>query len=85
MTIASNDNRKIRCRMLGHEVSFGYCRQGSGELPCRAVFDCWFEIFEVEQFLRKYYTDDQIAKILTPPQPKMASLLDLIRKAQSSQ
>jgi len=25
----------LRCRRLGHEVTFGYCRQETGGKPCR--------------------------------------------------
>ncbi|OPZ99531.1 MAG: hypothetical protein BWY71_00959 [Planctomycetes bacterium ADurb.Bin412] len=82
MTIERHDIRKIRCRMLGHEVPFGYCRQGCGELPCRKIFDCWFEVFPVEEFMREHYSREQIEKILSPPPDKVTTLIDLIQRAQ---
>lgn len=84
MAIDDHDKRTIRCRRLGHELTFGYCRRPGGELPCSKIFDCWFEIFDVEGFIRQHYPEDQIQQILAPPQPKMASLLDLIQQAQKN-
>ena len=82
MTIEQHDHRKIRCRMLGHEITFAYCREPGAELPCRKIFDCWFERFDIENFIRRHYPQDQIEKILTPTQPKITSLVDLIEQAQ---
>ena len=84
MSINEHDQRLIRCRMLGHDLNFGYCREGVGELPCRRIFDCWFEQFDVESFMREHYTKEQIEKILTPPKPKMASLIELIQQANKN-
>ena len=82
MSIDEHDGRKLRCRMLGHEVDFAYCRAPGAELPCRKILDCWFETFDVEAFLREHYSEEQIAQILAPPAPKIASLVDLIQQAQ---
>ena len=70
--------------MLGHEVDFGYCRQGSGVLPCRKVFDCWFETFAVEDFIGAHYSEDQIQQILAPAKPKLTTILELIQQAQQN-
>ncbi len=82
MCIDENDNRKIRCRMLGHEVQFGYCRQGADGVPCRKIFDCWFEIFDITQFMQQHYSAEQIKQIVAPPKPKMLTLVELIQQAQ---
>ena len=84
MTIDEHDKRCIRCRMLGHEVDFSYCRQAGGELPCRKILDCWFERFDVEEFIRRHYTPKQIDDILQAPKPKLTSLIDLIQQAQKT-
>ena len=84
MSIEQHDNRVIRCRMLGHELSFKYCRQGGHSLPCRNILNCWFEIFDIEHFLRQHYNDAQIKQILAPPKPKLTSLIDLIEQAQKN-
>jgi hypothetical protein len=84
MGIEEHDGRKIRCRMLGHELTFGYCRQPGRDLPCAKIFDCWFETFNVEDFMREHYPKEQIQQILAPPKPKMTSLLELIQQAQKN-
>jgi len=83
MSIDEHDKRRIRCRMLGHEVGFCYCRQVSGDQLCRKILDCWFEIFDVRQFLEDNYSPEQIEHLLEPPKPKVTSILELIREAQS--
>ena len=83
MSINEHDDRKLRCRMLGHEVAFAYCRAPGTNLPCRKILDCWFETFDVQSFLREHFSQEQIAQILTPPAPKIASLVDLIQQAQN--
>ena len=74
--------------MLGHEVKFGYCRQSGGSegdtLPCRKIFDCWFEIFDIESFMREHYSEAEIAEVLSPQKDKMVSLMELIRRAQEN-
>lgn len=82
--IQQYDRRTVRCRMLGHELPFEYCRKGQGGIPCQKVLDCWHEILAIEDFIREFYTPEQIEEILKPVKPKMASLLDLIQKAKES-
>ena len=84
MCIDKHDKLKIRCRMLGHEVTFSYCRQPGGQLPCRKILDCWFETFDVEKFLRQHYSPEDIQSILTPSKPKLTSIVDLIEQARKN-
>jgi hypothetical protein len=70
--------------MLGHEIKFAYCRQGASAQPCRKIFDCWFETFDIKQFMREQFTDEQIKAILAPPKPKTTSLIELIQQAQKN-
>lgn len=83
--IGCHDHRQRRCPMLGHEVPFSYCRQPASDLPCRKVFDCWWQRFDVEGFIRAHYGDEDIEKILAPRQDKTVSLLELIQKARQAQ
>jgi hypothetical protein len=83
MDIAAHDQRATYCRRLGHTLPFKYCRGIDGELPCRLVPDCWYTQFDAGAWLAEHYTPEQIAKVLTPPQPKIATILDLIEKARS--
>jgi len=68
--------------MLGHEVAFIYCRAPGNEIPCRKVYDCWWEFFDVASFMKKHYDEATINKITAPPPPKTATLLDLIEQAK---
>jgi hypothetical protein len=77
-----DDNEKIYCRMLGHDVTFSYCRNTTSSQPCRKIFDCWFERFDIDKFMRENYSEQQIKEILEPPMPKMVFLAELIKKSQ---
>lgn len=84
MNIEKFDDKKMYCRMLGHEIGFGYCRLGGSGQACRKVFDCWFETFDIGGFMREHFTEEDIKAILAPPKPKMASLIEMIQEAQKS-
>jgi len=75
-----------RCRRLGQEVRFGYCRQESGGSPCRLVLDCWWERFDVRAFLQAHLSREAMAQVeraaVTPPPSKMLSLLNLVQQAK---
>ncbi len=82
MPITDHDCRVRRCPMLGHEVAFSYCRQPAADLPCRKVFDCWWETFDIEAFIRTHFAPEQVERIAQPRQDKMASLVELIERAR---
>jgi hypothetical protein len=67
------------CRMLGHPVSFAYCRAGTGPLPCRRIADCWFERLPIEDFLRRTCTPQELAGIFAPRPGKLASILQIVQ------
>ena len=68
--------------MLGHDISFSYCRAPGSPDPCRRIFDCWWEAFDVIEFVRTHYGEEGIRKISNPKKDKMLSLLELIEKAR---
>lgn len=76
----------LRCRRLGHEINFGYCRRESGGQPCRLILDCWWEQFDVRTFLQAHLSEEDMRKIersdTTPPPAKLFSLLDQIQQAK---
>ena len=82
--ITANDDRSRRCPMLGHDLSFAYCRAPGRDLPCGRIFDCWWEMFDVEAFVRAHYGEDDIQKILAPRQDKTLSIIELIAKARQA-
>jgi len=75
-----------RCRRLGQEVAFGYCRQETRGKPCRLILDCWWERFDVRTFLKAHLSPDVMAEVeragVSAPPPKVLSLLDMIRQAK---
>ncbi len=74
---------QIRCRKLGHQISFDYCRKESSPLPCPKTLDCWHEYFFVEDFFKKKLTAKQWEESFAHPiKPKTDTLLDLIENAQ---
>ena len=73
-----------RCPMLGHEVNFSYCREPGQEVPCRKIFDCWFEKMDIQSFVAKHYSDEIQRAILQPPKQKMHSLFEIIEEARKN-
>ncbi len=53
----------LRCRRLGHEVTFGYCRRETGGKPCRLILDCWWEQFDVRSFLQAHLSKEDMAQV----------------------
>ena len=81
--IPPEDEFKIRCRKLGHQIFFSYCRSENNGLPCLKTLDCWYVFFPVEEYLRGQLTPDEWGDAFTNPQkPKVLSLVELIEQAQ---
>lgn len=82
----THDRKLVRCRRLGHEVPFGYCRVENGREPCRLILDCWWEQFDVRAFLRENLSEEEMAKVekaaAAPPPSKAAGLVEIIRQAR---
>ncbi|MDY6881908.1 MAG: hypothetical protein V2J25_15605 [Desulfatiglans sp.] len=77
------DDFTIRCPRLGHQITFSYCRSETLGLPCSKILDCWFEHFQVEDWLRKdMSTEDWEKTFQRDPKPKITSLLELIEQAK---
>ena len=77
----------VRCRRLGHEIHFGYCRREAAGKPCRMIFDCWWESFDVRGFLRAHLFQEMLSNVeeaaSLPACPKLVSLLELIERAKA--
>lgn len=75
-----------RCRRLGHEVTFEYCRQESYGKPCRLILDCWWERFDVRTFLREHLPHEAAVQIentaASEPSSKVLTLLELVQQAR---
>ncbi|MBW1851829.1 MAG: hypothetical protein JRJ15_10425 [Deltaproteobacteria bacterium] len=82
-TIPPGDDQNIRCPRLGHQISFSYCLSENRDLPCFKILDCWYNHFQVEEFLKDKLTSEQWVKIFgSPPKPKLISLVELIEQAK---
>ncbi len=69
---------EIRCPRLGGEVTFGYCMQERGDLPCPRVINCWQGYFPVESFLKEKLTPQEWDRCFNrPPENKIATILDI--------
>ena len=83
--IEKYDSLEIRCRLLGHQVPFGYCRSSNQDLPCRKIMDCWWKRVEIEPYLRENFTPEELNRsVFAQPKTKIASLIELIEKAKKN-
>ena len=82
--ISDYDNLEKRCPLLGHQIKFQYCRSVNLGLPCKKIMDCWFQNLPIENFLKKYFSKEELETIFKPQKPKITSLIELINQAQSS-
>jgi hypothetical protein len=81
--IEKYDSLEIRCRLLGHQVTFQYCRSCNENLPCRRIMDCWWQRIDIETYLAEHFTQEELNhSVFAEPKPKIASLIDLIEKAK---
>ena len=73
-----------RCPRLGNAVPFNYCEIcGDDEQPCFKILDCWWEHFDVVQYLKDHLPEDQFSRLMEArPKPKVASLVELIEQAR---
>ena len=79
------DEFQIRCPRLGHQISFSYCRVENNGLPCFKTLDCWYQYFQVEDFLKKELSEEEFKKISRKQvKPKVLSLLEMIEQAKKS-
>ncbi len=82
-SVPPDDDFKIRCRKLGHQIHFSYCRRESSGLPCFKILDCWYPYFPIEALLRGELTEEEWQDVFEKPrQPKILSLVELIEQAQ---
>jgi hypothetical protein len=75
-----------RCPRLGGDVPFAYCRtSGEDHSPCLKVMDCWWERFDVVAYLKTRLSVEAFDGLAArrPPTDKVASLVELIRRAQA--
>ncbi len=81
------DSPQRRCPRLGSKVGFSYCLSAGDEgFPCWKIFDCWWEIFDVEAYLREHLSAEAFAqlrqKAASPPKNKVASIIEIAEQAK---
>ncbi|KPA16823.1 hypothetical protein MHK_003009 [Candidatus Magnetomorum sp. HK-1] len=82
--INQHDQLTQRCKRLGSEVSFEYCRvHAEPNNVCGSIIQCWWERFDVFSFLNENLPEDQF-KALHQPQykPKVTRIMEIIEQAQ---
>jgi hypothetical protein len=82
---AGNDHLERRCPGLGGIVPFKYCRESGDEgQPCWKVFDCWWERFDIQEYLRLNLSEEGFNRLIeSKPAPKITSLIELIEQAKA--
>ena len=79
-----HDDKLIRCPKLGDEMTFAYCLQESGELPCARIVRCWSPFFDVESFIQQKMTPEQWDCFINSRHPdKVTSLIEMIEAAKA--
>jgi len=76
------DKQEGYCKMLGHFLTFDYCRSSNKGLPCSKVLDCWFQQFPIEKFIQDNFSSDEQKKIFEPPKTKILTLTEILEQAQ---
>jgi hypothetical protein len=76
------DKQEGYCKILGHFLTFDYCRSSNKSLPCAKVLDCWFRQFPVEKYIAENYSPEEHAKMFEPPKSKVLSLTEILEQAQ---
>jgi len=80
--VTQYDTKEGYCKMLGHFLTFDYCRSSNEGLPCSKVLDCWFQHFAIQEFMDNNYSAEEQKKIFSPPKPKILSLTEILEQAQ---
>ena len=82
MPIDTHDARSRRCPMLGHDVTFAYCRAPGSDTPCRKILDCWWETFDIVAWVRETFGEEMPARLQAPPPDKPLTLFELMEQAK---
>ena len=78
----SFDDQRTRCPQLGHQVPFSYCRALAEGMPCRRIIDCWSGRVDIHGYLKRMCSPQEIARIMSPPKPKLLQIIELARAAR---
>ena len=77
------DHKLTRCPKLGDEMTFAYCRQEAGDLPCARIIQCWFMFFDAAAWLQENLTPEKWERFTcAQPKDKVTHLIEIIEKAK---
>jgi len=86
VALSDNDGRVLRCRRLGHSVTFHYCRTQEADSLCPRILDCWWEVFDVHAFLEENLPAERLRALAEhAPRPKVLSILEIVERVRRSQ
>jgi len=80
------DTVEIRCPKLGCEITFAYCRQEQGDLPCARTIKCWEPYLPIEAYLTEILSEaDQERFRAALPQGRMATIFETVDRIKGQQ
>ncbi|MDD5643939.1 MAG: hypothetical protein PHO00_00625 [bacterium] len=82
MNTKYDDKILPRCRKLGHEINFRYCRTAENGLPCGDIAGCWKGVLDIENFLSDAYSKNEVGKISDRKMSRMDIISEQVRKAR---
>ena len=87
MDDTSINNLERRCPRLGSKISFRYCLiSGDDDNPCWKIFDCWWEQFDVESYLKANLPaevlEQLVEKAADQPKNKLTSIVEIAEQAK---
>ena len=82
--INKHDELTQRCKRLGSEITFEYCRlHAEKNKVCGSILQCWWEIFDVTDFLSKHLPEEQFKNLFQQEyKPKVTTIMEIIEQAQ---
>jgi hypothetical protein len=82
--MSQNRNPLVRrCPRLGGPVAFSYCLSCESEQPCFKIVDCWWETFDIVQYLRDHLPAEQFERVTNArPKAKLGALVEAIEQAK---
>ncbi len=77
------DDMRIRCPVLGHPVSFKYCRTTVRDRICRRIKGCWSGIFDVSAFLEKNYSPEELQVFEEVPEDRISLITRIVNEVKA--
>jgi hypothetical protein len=77
---------EIYCFQLGMITQFDYCVSVNEGLPCRNLIGCWRERTEINSFLKKSLSEDELRKCFDGlPKSKIERILEIIKSLEKEE